>query len=150
METQQIVEHVISILLGGAGGIAAGVVRVASKLSAYEQKIADMERRLEQTTVKDNENVRQLELLKGQVDEKLNELGKEIAELRRTSMEHQTEVQRSLGAIEGTLNMLARNGCSRACTVAAPSSSLAARPSRSSISDAAFPVTEPPTRNRRP
>jgi hypothetical protein len=120
MDTPQIVEHLISVLLGGAGGVAAGIIRITSKLSAFEQKVADLEHRLEYSTTKDNEQTRQIEALKKQVEDKLEILSRELADLRHTAMEHQAEMQRSLGSIEGTLNMLVCNGCARGCAATIP------------------------------
>jgi chromosome segregation ATPase len=165
MDPSQWLEHAISLVFGGAGGIAAGLARLSSSLSALtsKQDALDkrqevLERRIDALSVQSQatsqqlaemqrQHERQIEDLKRQVTgqlelshtmlhDKLDELHIDMGAMRSATIDQQTDLQRSLGSVEGTLKMIARNGCARACMN-----------DRASIPDV-FP-SEPPTKNRR-
>jgi hypothetical protein len=133
MDSSMWVDHVVSILFGSAGGIAAGLSRISSALSSYDKRLTALEQKIAVDSSGFENELRHIQ-------DRLDKLCVEIEKQRTTLGDHQIEVQRVLGGIEGTLHMLSRNGCGRACSIS---------PGRSSISDGNFPSVEMPTRNKR-
>ncbi len=175
MEASQLVEHALSLIFGGAGGIAAGLAKLKATLSSIdkrqsssEKRLETLERRVESLLAQRREQGRVLEDLKeaqsrlasdlhrqfdrqmedlkkqvvaqnelshSMVGDKIDELRVDMGAMRSTMLDQQSDLQRSLGSVEGTLKMISRNGCARACSS-----------DRASIPDT-FP-SEPPTRGR--
>jgi len=140
MDVAQWFDHAVSLVLGGAGGVAASIARLASLTSRLDKRITEVERRLDLLHAAAEERAGRIGELKEQLDGRFDDVTKDVDDIRRKQADSTSEVQRSLGSIEGTLNMIARNGCARACITSIPGHS------RSSISDGAFPIVEPPTR----
>jgi DNA repair exonuclease SbcCD ATPase subunit len=160
MDASQWIEHAISLIFGGAGGIAAGLARLNAAIKkineqydALDKRQDILERRLDvlveqkraqakqldefkeqqfrQMEEFHRQHDRQMEEIKRQVVaqgelshsillDKFDELRKEMGAMRSAAIEQQVELQRSLGAVEGTLKMIARNGCARACNPLPP------------------------------
>lgn len=142
MDTSQWVEYGLSTVFGSAGGIIATVARFASSISATNKRVAELEHGLELLKLRHEEQKRELMSIQSDIDEKVTVISRELADIRRMTGDNAADVQRSLGSIEGTLRMIARNGCARACMTSSPSA-------RGSLSDSEFPIVESPTRNKR-
>lgn len=145
MDASQWLEHAISVVFGGAGGIAAGLAKLTASLSsinkrqdALDKRQDTLERRLDVLSEQKKVQSKQLDDLKAQMDhqmddlkkqltaqaglshdlisDKMDELHKDMSLMRMHMTDQQADLQRSLGAVEGTLKMIARNGCARACS----------------------------------
>jgi hypothetical protein len=142
MDTSQWVNYALSTVFGSAGGIAATVARFASSITATNKRVSLLEHSFEMLKLRYDEQERQLGNIQRDIDDNVAVISKELADLRRMTGDNAADVQRSLGSIEGTLRMIARNGCARACMTSSPGA-------RGSLSDSEFPIIESPTRSKR-
>ena len=137
MDASQWLEHAVSLIFGGAGGIAAGLAKLTSSLSVINKRLETLDKRQDsverrvdvldaQKKEHKDQQERQMDELKKNVSaqlemshrllmDKLDELRKDMGAMRSASVEQQIELQRSLGEVEGTVKQIARNGCARSC-----------------------------------
>lgn len=120
MDASQWLEHAISIIFGGAGGMAAGIAKLSSSLTGINNRVSALERDVQIVKMHEEQNERALQEFKAEFNEKIDDLRKDLNEAMSAAGANQMEVQRSLGSIEGTLQQLVSNGCARLCNPSIP------------------------------
>ena len=115
-----VAESIATVGFGGVAGIVASTVRTGAVVAALAEKISILEKKVVVLETMDNSSEKQLEELKQQIsnvvkymthqiDAKFSTVTTTMVELMKST----SEMHRSLGAIEGMLNMIAQNGCAR-------------------------------------
>jgi hypothetical protein len=129
VDPSQWLSYVVSALFGGVGGIGAGIAKFKATMQGLEDRLTAVEKEQALQKERDRERLSGFdefkESINGRVDElkaavngRLKEIKNEVVTIRTDAATNQKEIERSLGSIEGTVNMIAKNGCAARCSPA--------------------------------
>src|SRR5512138_879248 len=123
MDFTQWAGYAISAVFGGAGGIATSLAKFSSSIRDLDKRMLELGHRISILETKLGDHAKAHEESSHERAVAFEDIQKQVQALRETiddgkksSADYEASVQRALGAIEGTLNMIARNGCARACS----------------------------------